>query len=156
MAYGSANTARNDYVYGTALPKKEFEVTENPLKKVDLSKVNQNNSKNNKNEEIQVLKRAVSLLCLLVFVFGMISLQISVGAKNYEYMKKIQSIEAKIAIAESENIRLNSALTGITGISTIDNYATQILGMVKAESYQIECIDLSKGDSVIYTSSFIN
>ena len=60
--------------------------------------------------------------------------------------------EAALEIQQSENIRLNSALNGITGITVIDTYATDVLGMTKVENYQIECIDLSEGDAVLYTS----
>lgn len=104
-------------------------------------------------EEMRGLKKSVGLLCFVVIVFGIISMQISAGAKNYELMREIQQVEAQLEIAKAENIRLNSELNGITGIAIIDNYATEVLGMTKVENYQIECVDLSDGDAVIYSAS---
>ena len=92
----------------------------------------------------------------MLVLFAMVSLQISAGAKNYELMREIQKAEAALEIQQSENIRLNSALNGITGITVIDTYATDVLGMTKVENYQIECIDLSEGDAVLYTSGLFS
>ena len=84
-----------------------------------------------------------------------ISMQIVAGAKNYSLDREIQKVEQLLAVEEAENIRLSSALNGITGIAVIDTYATEVLGMTKVENYQIECIDLSVGDTVLYTSSLM-
>ena len=98
------------------------------------------------------LRKSVALLCFVLVIFGIVSLQISAGAKNYRLMREIQSAQASLEIAQAENVRLNSELNGITSIAIIDTYATEVLGMAKAENYQIEYIDLSDGDAVIYST----
>lgn len=103
-------------------------------------------------EEMKALKKSVALLCFVLVIFGIVALQISAGAKNYRLMREIQTAQAALNIAQSENVRLNAELNGITSIAIIDSYATEVLGMSKIENYQIECIDLSDGDNVIYTS----
>ena len=49
-------------------------------------------------------------------------------------------------------MRLNAQLNSFTSISNVDDYATRVLGMSKIEGYQVEYIDLSKDDGVIYFS----
>ncbi|MBQ9946071.1 MAG: hypothetical protein IJO68_06065 [Clostridia bacterium] len=135
--------------HSSAAPqRKEKETTAQPLKKVKLRTKEQLRA-----QELRGLKKSVGLLCFVLTVFAIISMQISAGAENYELMREIQKVEAQLEIAESENIRLTAELNGITGIAIIDTYATDVLGMTKVENYQIECVDLSGADSVLYSSS---
>lgn len=122
---------------------------------VRLRKLADKTNEQLRNEELHTLKKSVVLLCFVLVVFGIISLQISAGAENYRLTREIQSAQNALSIAQSENIRLNSELNGITSIAIIDSYATEVLGMTKIESYQIECIDLSDGDSVLFTSGAV-
>ena len=78
--------------------------------------------------------------------------QISVGAKKYEINRQIDEIENQINVAKSENVRLNSVLSNYVSLSEVEEYATKILGMKKLESYQIEYIDLSEEEGVIYSA----
>lgn len=104
-------------------------------------------------QEIQGLKKSLRVFAVVMTLFMIISMQIVAGAKSYSLDRQIQEVEALLAVEEAENIRLSSTLNGITGIAVIDTYATEILGMTKVENYQIQCIDLSVGDTVLYTSS---
>ena len=135
-------------VHSSAAPKREAEKKTAPLKKVAPR-----TNKELHAEEMRGLKKSVFLLCFVLVIFGVVSLQISASAERYQLIREIQQVEALLEIEESENSRLNSALNGITGIAAVDNYATQVLGMTKVENYQVECIDLSGGDTVIYSSS---
>ena len=105
-----------------------------------------------KTQEKAGLRKSLALVLFVSIVFSFIAMQIYAGAKNYELAREIHKIETQLDIAKSENIRLNAQLNGITGIAVIDTYATEVLGMTRVESYQIECIDLSDGDAVLYTS----
>ncbi len=101
-------------------------------------------------------KSVVNAAIILFFaaaVLGLLCLQISAGARSYEISRQIAAVEQEIEVAKSENVRLNSELNGITGIGKIDDYATRVLGMTKVESYQVEYIDLSQDDGVIYASN---
>ncbi len=62
---------------------------------------------------------------------------------------QIASLEKEISVAESETVRLNAELNSLIDTEKVTNYAEKKLGMVKAESYQITYIDLSKGDEVV-------
>ena len=93
------------------------------------------------------------MLSFVAIVFSVICCQISAGAERYELIRQIDEAEAAVEVAKSENIRLNSELNAITGISKIDTYAMEMLGMTKIENYQVEYIDLSGGDSVIYSNA---
>lgn len=105
-----------------------------------------------KTQEKAGVRKSLALVLFVSIVFSFIAMQIYAGAKNYELAREIHKIETQLDIAKSENIRLNAQLNGITGIAVIDTYATEVLGMTRVESYQIECIDLSDGDAVLYTS----
>ena len=129
------------------------ELTPSEKRKSNLRKVDPITKEDKHEEEVRALKKSVALLAFVAVVFCIIALQISAGAKNYRLVREIQTAQASLDIAEAENVRLNSELNGITSIAIIDTYATEILGMTKIENYQIECIDLSDGDAVIYSSS---
>ena len=88
-------------------------------------------------------------------VLAVLGLQINAGARSYELSRQIEKIEKKISEAETENVRLTNNLNSITTIENIDNYAKNVLGMAKCESYQIKCIDLSDGDKVIYSGDSV-
>ena len=104
-------------------------------------------------QEIAGLRKSFRVFAFVAAMFVVISMQIVAGAENYSLDRQIQEVEELLAVEQAENIRLSSTLNGITGIAVIDSYATEILGMTKVENYQIECIDLSVGDTVLYTSS---
>lgn len=106
-------------------------------------------------EEVRGLKKSAGVLAFVLVVFALVALQISASAQRYELVRAIQQAENEIKVAQSENIRLNAELNGITGIAIIDSYATDVLGMTKVENYQIECIDLSGEDAVLYLSSLL-
>lgn len=63
--------------------------------------------------------------------------------------KQISSVESKIEIQEGEAVRLNAELSSKISSDKIESYAENVLGMVKAESYQISYIDLSEGDEIV-------
>ncbi len=109
-----------------------------------------------KRQEIAGLVKSVRAFAFASVMFVMLIMQVVAGVNNYGITREIQEIERQIAIEQSENVRLSATLNGITGIAVIDNYATEILGMTKVENYQIECIDLSVGDTVLYTASLAN
>ncbi len=121
-------------------------------KRGDIKRVEPRSAEEIKIQEKTGLRKTAALVIFACVIFSFITMQIAAGAKNYELAREIHTLEPELEIKKSENIRLNAALNGITGIAFIDNYATEVLGMTRVENYQIECIDLSEGDSVIYSS----
>ncbi|MBQ7687594.1 MAG: hypothetical protein IJT27_00105 [Clostridia bacterium] len=121
-----------------------------PQKAPQLKKVPGKTKKQVRREQNSAFFRSVAVLLFACVALGVICLQISAGAKRYELARQIAAVEQELQIAQSENVRLHAELNSVTSIDKICAYASDELGMVKAENYQIECIDLSEGDSVLY------
>ena len=137
---------------GSAAPKPQEEESDRPV----LKKVNPKTLSQKKREEHNSNLRIGFMLAFVAIVFGVICCQISAGAERYELIRQIAAVESKIEVAKSENVRLNAELNGKISITKIDAYAVDVLGMTKMENYQVECIDLSKGDKVLYSGSVKN
>ncbi len=63
--------------------------------------------------------------------------------------RQIANLENEISIQECESVRLSAELSSKISSDKIESYAENVLGMVKAESYQISYIDLSEGDEIV-------
>ncbi len=133
----------------SAAPQRKSEEKVKP----DIKKVAPRTKEDLRKQEVQGLKKSLRVFAVVMAMFVIISMQIVAGAKSYSLDRQIQQAEELLAVEQAENIRLSSTLNGITGIAVIDTYATEVLGMTKVENYQIQCIDLSVGDTVLYTSS---
>ncbi len=133
----------------SAAPQRKTEEKGNP----SIRKVAPITKDEMRQQEMAGLKKSLRVFAFVLAMFAIISMQVVAGAKNYSLDREIQKVEQLLAVEQAENIRLSSTLNGITGIAVIDSYATEVLGMTKVENYQIECIDLSVGDTVLYTSS---
>ena len=62
--------------------------------------------------------------------------------------RQIAKTESNLTAAQAETVRLNMQLDSTISLEKVDDYAQNVLGMVKAENYQIEYIDLSGDDKV--------
>ena len=97
--------------------------------------------------KINKLTKQLILTCIagcLCFL-GLLVMESRINALD----KQIASVESKIDIQEGESVRLNAELSSKISSDKIENYAENVLGMVKAESYQISYIDLSEGDEIV-------
>ncbi len=102
-----------------------------------------------KSESVKVNKLAKQVM--VVFVAGCLCFLglLVMDSKINALDKQIASVEGKIDIQEGEAVRLNAELSSKISSDKIENYAENVLGMVKAESYQISYIDLSDGDEIV-------
>jgi cell division protein FtsL len=128
-----------------AAPKRE-EKKEQPL-----VKVLPNPRRRAQQETRRSAGKSVKIFVVAAVLLAVLCAQISVGARKYEINRQINEIENEISVAKSENVRLSSVLSNYISISEVEEYATKILGMKKLESYQIEYIDLSGEEGVIYS-----
>lgn len=88
--------------------------------------------------------KAVKVMIISLVVMGMLfSVLYTYAAKN-ELYHEISSLETELAVAESENTRINSELDSLVSMSMIDQYAVEELGMTKVQSNQIMYIDSSQ------------
>lgn len=102
--------------------------------------------------EVQKTAVPVSVKKALCFAAVCVSLMIVLLVMNTRcdtLINEISATENQIAIAKGENVRLNAELSSIISTDKIENYAENVLGMVKAENYQISYIDLSGSDEIV-------
>lgn len=92
------------------------------------------------------LKKA---MCFACFCFAMLTVLLVMQTKCDTQMSEIANVQREIEIAEGEHVRLNAELSSMIATDKIENYAENVLGMVKAESYQISYIDLTEGDEIV-------
>lgn len=83
----------------------------------------------------------IGCLCFL----GLLVMESKINALERE----ISYVESEIDIQEGEAVRLNAELSSMISSDKIEDYAENVLGMVKAENYQISYIDLSEGDEIV-------
>lgn len=147
--------AQRDYAFDMfetnyqAVPVRREERKSAPKQK-ELRRVPQKSKKQLTHQRRVAFFRAAVIMGFAVAMLTVLCMQISVGARRYELAREIASVESQLQEAKSENVRLHSELNGITSIDKICSYATRQLGMCKAESYQVECIDLSQEDEILF------
>ncbi len=89
------------------------------------------------------------IMCFCALCVSLMVVLLVMQTKNDNLMTEISSVQSEIKIAQGENVRLNAELNSMIASDRIEEYAENELGMVKAESYQINYIDLSEGDEIV-------
>lgn len=91
---------------------------------------------------LKALSVAALLLCFVgTLIFSRVQLD--------EISREITQTQAKMKVVESENTRLEMKLNAMVSINNVDDYAQNVLGMVKQEGYQIEYVDIEGSDQVL-------
>ncbi len=91
---------------------------------------------------LKALSVAAILLCFVgVVIFSRIQLD--------EINRDIASQQSKLDILESENTKLEMQLNSMVSLDKVDDYAQNVLGMVKQEGYQVDYVNLSGSDEVL-------
>ncbi|MBR6512633.1 MAG: hypothetical protein IKT24_04115 [Clostridia bacterium] len=153
MAFGSsaAEDMRNMH-YGSAAPKRKQAPKHAAPKPTVLKK----SRKQIRAEEFRNNKKAVKVLLVCGLFFFFIALQLYSQVQVDELDRELDAINSQIEIVESENTRLAMELDSIISLDKVDDYAQNVLGMVKVENYQISYIDLSGGDEVTQSGGKIH
>lgn len=105
-------------------------------------------------EEIKVInpkaKKHSPILTIAVFCLfiALVSTLIYSKVQLTEISDNISREQSELASLEGEATRLQLELEGKTSFGTIEEYATEYLGLSKVSSSQIEYIDLSDGNKV--------
>ncbi len=142
------NRTRNAAPQRKAAPKtavKRENVSKNVIELVDNHGVQVERSAKTTAVPAAVKKSMVFFFCCVLLLAANLMLQ----SKYDTLSNEIASIESEIDIVEGENVRLNAELSSLISSDKIENYAENVLGMVKAENYQISYIDLSHGDEIV-------
>ena len=98
---------------------------------------------------VNVPDEAKKLLCFVVVCAFLVVALLMLNSKYDTVLSEISAVQSQIAIEKGENVRLNAELSSKISTDKIENYAENVLGMVKAENHQITYIDLSEGDCVL-------
>lgn len=88
------------------------------------------------------------IICVVVGM-AMIACIVAMRSKCDTLNSQIEKANKVLDISKSENVRLNAELNSMISVEKIEDYAENVLGMTKIESYQITYIDLSEGDEVV-------
>lgn len=99
-------------------------------------------------EEFRNSRKAMKILAVCSVFFFFIALQIYSQVQVDELDRELDAVNAQIAVVDSENTRLSMELDSAISLEKVDDYAQNVLGMVKVENYQISYIDISGGDTV--------
>ena len=126
-----------------AVPKVQQRITD----VVEVNGMSQTIERNS--ASVKVNKLAKQLIAVFVVgcmcFLGLLVMDSKINALD----RQISSLTNEIEIQEGEAVRLNAELSSKISSDKIENYAENVLGMVKAEGYQISYIDLSEGDEIV-------
>lgn len=100
-------------------------------------------------EAQMVAKQARKIFAIAVTVLMFMAMAIYSRVQLDEINREINSVEYDIELAQSDTIKLNNALSSMVSINNVEDYATNVLGMVKVQDYQVVYVDLSASDSVV-------
>jgi cell division protein FtsB len=93
--------------------------------------------------------RAVKALSVSAVLLGFVAIVIFSTVKLDEISRDIAATQSKIDVIKSENTRLDMEINSIVSLNKVEDYAENVLGMVKQESYQIEYVSLACADKVL-------
>ncbi len=131
-------------------PSRKAGVKREPIAKNVIELVDNHGVSVERNAKTQEIPSAVKKsMAFFVCCLMMLAVNLVLQTKYDTLSNEITAIENQIDIVEGENVRLNAELSSLVSSDKIENYAENVLGMVKAESYQISYIDLSHGDEVV-------
>lgn len=95
-------------------------------------------------EQKASFRHVVVVLTVTVLSLSMLFGVVYTFVQKSELTHSISKSKSAIAIANSENVSLNSELEAMVSMSQIDLYAVEKLGMVKLQPNQIRYIDTSE------------
>lgn len=144
----------DSYDYGTSAPQLEpvYEPEVRPQRKsapVKKKKQSKSVSKAAVMATRASLVSSIRIVAVLAGIFAVFSMAMYLNGMLDETATEITRLESDIKIAQSENVRLSSALEGMVSIDKVEDYAENNLGMVKLENYKITYFDSDKGNHVV-------
>lgn len=141
-----------DY-YGTAAPElvpdyQPDEPVSPPARRKKKTKTHGISNADRKATRVSSFKSMKAIACT-IFVFAVVCVAMYLNVTLDETAKMINSVENSISIAQSENVRLESALEGMVSIDKVKDYAENNLGMVKLENYKITYFESEEDNHVV-------
>ena len=148
---------------GTSAPKYEpaYEPYKEPshkkanVKKSAPKKANVTAKKTVKMTKAQAEQAAFNRVLLAVggavaaIFFSLFACMLALNGMIDANIAKINNVDTKIAEAQSDQIRLEAELDAAVSIDKIDDYALNVLGMIKLEDYKITYIGEQEENHVV-------
>ncbi len=153
MAQPAYDFSMFDNYYSTAAPElvPEYQPKEPvspPVPKKKKSKAYGVSKADKKATRVSFFKSMKAIGCT-IFVFAVVCVAMYLNVTLDETAKMINSVEKSISVAQSENVRLESALEGMVSIDKVKDYAENNLGMVKLENYKITYFESEEDNHVV-------
>lgn len=101
------------------------------------------------NEARQSARQARKILAIACVVMLFMAMVIYSRVQLDEINREISQVESSMKVAQSDTVRLTNDLNSIISINKVEDYALNVLGMVKVQDYQVVYVDLSGEDSVV-------
>ena len=158
---------------GTSAPKyePEYEPVSPSRKKTKTDKNKKTNNKKNTSKSVRqnrsaTVKRAemtkaqkelaahtrfiaVVSMCVAVVFVSLFACMLGLNSQIDEKITKINSVQNQIDEAKSDQVRLEAELDALVSIDKIDDYALNVLGMIKLEDYKITYIENQDDNHVV-------
>lgn len=131
----------------SAAPKIKEEPKKAPqLKLVQQPKPTRAQIQNEARQSAMQARKILAVACAVIIFIAMV---IYSRVQLDEINREIQQVESAMKIAQSDTVRLNNSLSSVISINKVEDYALNVLGMVKVQDYQVVYVDLSGEDSVV-------
>lgn len=134
--------------FSSAAPKKEKTVQQ-PAARPMLVKPQRKTAQELRAERRFNLIKIAKFVVVAAVCFAFIASNINYRVQINELNGEIVSLDKELNEKRSENTRLNMALNSKISLENVQDYAENVLGMVKRERYQIIYFDLETGNEII-------
>ena len=134
---------------GQAIPKKKEKLREIP----HLVEKPQKNKAEIIAEMNETRRQTLKVLSVLIVLLSFVGMLIYSRVRLDEVTIKTNDLRQELSMAESENVRMSMELNSKVTLDKVEKYATEQLGMVKLESYQIKYVDISEGNKTILSGN---
>lgn len=148
MAYMNENIAYDFDRFTSAAPKKDNNVHK-PAPRPTIVKPRRKSQQELKAEQRRNLLKIAKFVAVAAVCFGFIGANINSRVQINELNSTIVNLDKELNEKKSENTRLNMALNSKISLENVQDYAENVLGMVKRERYQIIYFDLESGNEII-------
>ncbi|MBQ7118516.1 MAG: hypothetical protein IJN88_09925 [Clostridia bacterium] len=137
-----------DYGYDNTAPAQPVEREERKQKtqqQINVNKVQQSASAQEKKATLQLAK-AAAVLCVVLAMFAVAcnSFITKDKAKN-----RLEAANEQLVICQAENKELNAKLTALRSVENIDKFAVERLGLVKVTPENEIYLGADKGNRVV-------
>lgn len=89
------------------------------------------------------------IIAIALAAFTVFALAIYSRVQLDEINRDISAVENKIKLLNDDAIKLTNELNSVVSIDKVEDYAANVLGMVKIQDYQVVYVDRSDTDSVV-------